>query len=250
MPAPASASTASDLTDPDAALRRAFGYPYAAPRQSWQFRDGRVEAFDPGQRAGRTPVLAIGSNRAPEQLARKYANLPGTLIPVERVFLRDFDVVYAATLARYGAVPAMLQHVPGSRVELMLTWLTEAQLARMHATELGAANYSFARLERVHLETETGEVRTSALCYVGARGAFTDDETPAYALAAVPARNRRLPQVDTRHMLARFARLLDWPGDVESFTLTAIRDERQRRAWIDALAAHAKPFGYPWTALG
>lgn len=250
MPAPASASTASDPSDPDAGLRRAFGYPYAAPRQSWQFHDGRVEAFDPDQRAGRTPVLAIGSNRAPEQLARKYAALPGTLIPVERVFLRDFDVVYAATLTRYGAVPAMLQHVPGSRVELMLTWLTEAQLARMHTTELGAANYSFACLEQLQLETETREVHSSAFCYVGARGAFGDDAAEAYALEAVPAEGRRLPQADTRSMLARFARLFDWPGDVDSFTLTAIRDEGQRRAWIAALAAHASPFTYPRTDVG
>lgn len=250
MPAPVSASTASDPTDPEAGLRRAFGYPYAAPRQSWQFHDGRVEEFDPDRRAGRTPVLAIGSNRAPEQLARKYADLPGTLIPVERVFLRDFDVVYAATLARYGAVPAMLQHVPGCRVEVMLTWLTEAQLARMHATELGAANYSFARLDQVHLETETGEVRTNAFCYVGARGAFGDDAAEAYALEAVPAEGRRLPQADTRAMLARFARLFDWPGDVDSFTLTAIRDESLRRAWVAALAVHAEPFAYPWTDMG
>jgi len=249
MPAPGSASTASDQTDPGAALRRAFGYPYAAPWQSWQFRDGQVEAFDPGRRNDRIPVLAIGSNRAPEQLARKYADLPGTLIPVERVFLQDFDVVYAATLARYGAVPAMLQHVPGCRVELMLTWLTEAQLARMHATELGAANYNFARLEQLQLETETSEVHTSAFCYIGARGAFADDAAEAYALQQVPAEGRRLPQADTRAMLARFARLFDWPGDVESFTLTAIRDESRRRAWVAALAAHAKPFDYPWTAL-
>lgn len=53
------------------------------------------------------PVLAIGSNGSPQQLARKFpaSRFPdGVLIPVVRAVLEDFDVVYAPLLAAYGAV--------------------------------------------------------------------------------------------------------------------------------------------------
>jgi len=52
------------------------------------------------------PVLAVGSNGSPQQLARKFppAKFPnGVLIPVVRAVLEDFDVVYAPLLAAYGA---------------------------------------------------------------------------------------------------------------------------------------------------
>lgn len=234
------------MTNQDDLLGRAFGYPYPAPRHSYLFDDGRVEAFDPALTAGRIPVLAIGSNRAPDQLARKFQDMKGTRIPVERVFLSDFDVVHAATLTRYGAVPAMLQHMPGTRVEVMLTWLNEQQLARMHATELGAANYSFARLEHIRLERDDNSVSDRAFCYVGARGAFSSKEHAAFALAAVPAEGRSLPQADTRAMLDLFSRLLGWRGNLDSFVETALGQEDRRRAWVDALAPHARPFAYPW----
>lgn len=237
------------MTKQDDLLARAFGYPYPAPRHSYLFDDGQVEAFDPGMTEGRVPVLAIGSNRAPEQLARKFQDMPGTRIPVERVFLSDFDVVHAATLTGYGAVPAMLQHVPGTQVELMLTWLDEHQLARMHATELGAANYSFARLEQITLQRDDGCRANTAFCYVGARGAFSTAEHTAFALSAVPAKGRTLPQADTRAMLECFASLLGWANSVEAFAATARADEKQRRAWVDALAPHARPFAFPWQAV-
>jgi len=50
------------------------------------------------------PVLAVGSNGSPQQLARKFppAKFPnGVLIPVVRAVLEDFDVVYAPLLAAY-----------------------------------------------------------------------------------------------------------------------------------------------------
>lgn len=53
-----------------------------------------------------TPVLAIGSNAGPEQLARKFpaALFPhGVLIPALRAVLPDFDVVYAPLVSSYGS---------------------------------------------------------------------------------------------------------------------------------------------------
>ena len=52
-----------------------------------------------------TPVLAVGSNAAPAQLARKFpAKLfPNVVIPVLRCVLPDFDVVYAPLISSYGS---------------------------------------------------------------------------------------------------------------------------------------------------
>ena len=57
------------------------------------------------------PVLAIGSNGSPQQLARKFpaSKFPsGVLIPVVRAVLEDFDVVYAPLIAAYGACAGTL----------------------------------------------------------------------------------------------------------------------------------------------
>lgn len=53
-----------------------------------------------------TPVLAVGSNAAPVQLARKFppSTFPdGVVIPVLRCVLPDFDVVYAPLISSYGS---------------------------------------------------------------------------------------------------------------------------------------------------
>ncbi|WP_339861722.1 hypothetical protein [Thalassospira alkalitolerans] len=70
-------------------LLRAFLYPYDAPDHDFLFGDGIVSPLPrdsiADRIAGRTPVLAIGSNRAPVQLARKFSpphhheNVPVTM---------------------------------------------------------------------------------------------------------------------------------------------------------------------------
>jgi len=113
-------------------FHRAAAYPYARPDHSYVYDDGATVALDefPGEvTAGRTPVLAFGSNAAPEQLRRKFGATPDTVIPVIRADLADFDVVYSAHLTAYGAVPATLAPSPGARLQTWVTWLDDAQLA-------------------------------------------------------------------------------------------------------------------------
>lgn len=60
--------------------------------------------LSPGQKL--TPVLAVGSNAAPVQLARKFPKSmfpDGVVIPVLRCVLPDFDVVYAPLISSYGS---------------------------------------------------------------------------------------------------------------------------------------------------
>ncbi len=55
-----------------------------------------------------TLVLAVGSNAAPTQLARKFklGCVPhGVVIPVLRCVLLNFDVVYAPAITSYGSCP-------------------------------------------------------------------------------------------------------------------------------------------------
>lgn len=229
-------------------IARARDYPYNAPAGSYTYHRGTSHPFDPDMRRDRTPVLAYGSNRSPEQLDRKFGQAPETIIPVETAVLRDFDVVYAASFTRYGAVPAMLQHVPDVAVEIAVTWLDEAELAHMHSTEMGAANYHYAALHDVCLTLDTGEVLETAYTYVGTRGHFTHDEGPV-PLKAVRGDGRRHAPRTTAEMLALLHDLLGGEGEVEDFIHRLIRDDDFRRARADDLAPHATPFAYDHTVI-
>ena len=67
------------------------------------------------RQGGFTPVLAIGSNAAPSQLARKYGGgepswpQMDVAVPCVRLGLEDHDVVYCPLLSSYGSIPATLQ---------------------------------------------------------------------------------------------------------------------------------------------
>ena len=75
-------------------LALAKAYPFADPGKSYHFRGGAarpLEAAGPEVFAGRTPVIAHGSNRSPDQLRRKYG--AAAEIPVSRGWLAEHDVV-------------------------------------------------------------------------------------------------------------------------------------------------------------
>lgn len=124
-------------------------YPFPAPLERFVF--SAVEPIPPFETAGRTPVLALGSNAAPTQLRRKFVGLEG-YIPVSRAVVFDHVVVYSAHLTRYGALPATLFEYPGGFTFVAITWLDEAQLARMHETEALGVNYDYVELSDIRLE--------------------------------------------------------------------------------------------------
>ncbi|MCA8930184.1 MAG: hypothetical protein KDC18_19165 [Alphaproteobacteria bacterium] len=230
-----------DRTD---ALARALDYPYAAPAGSYLFRDGRALPYRPpgrGAHGRRVPVIGYGSNRAPEQLARKY---PGAAeIPVEAAWLEGFDAVHAARLSGYGAVPATLAPCPGMRVAVSVAWLTLAQLPAMHRSEAIGVGYDFGVLEAPLLGEHSGRL-PRALVYVARSGAFAPAGEPV-ALAGIRAEGRRwraLAQAEMQEYL-RAALAPDQP--LERFVLDhadnrAVR--QQRAAW---LAKTAQPWHEP-----
>lgn len=225
-----------------AALARARDYPYPLPQRSYTWRGGGVHDFDPDLTAGRIPVVAVGSNQAPDQLTRKFGLDPDAVIPVQRCTLKDFDAVYSAHISSYGAVPAMLQYAPGVEVALFVNWLSAVQLAVMHRTELGAENYHYGRLDGIELTFAEGGTLESVHGYISRRG-HVRHEDGAVALARVPARNRRWAAMTTAQMLETVHARLAPEHDPEAFILRLIDDAPFRRACIAALSADAVAFG-------
>lgn len=178
---------------PEDRLALAKGYPFAAPAESFVFAAGEIRPIEEARFEDRHPILAHGSNRAPEQLARKFGHLneEDGAVPVTRAWLRDYDVVYAAHITRYGAVSSTLQHAPGCEAALAVTWLTEVQLRRMHETE-GVGGYAYGRLESVVLALDAGPATQldKVALYLGRHGCLAI-EGAAVGLAALPSRNRR-----------------------------------------------------------
>jgi hypothetical protein len=221
-------------------LALATDYPYAAPDDSYLFVAGEARALSAaGWRgygfAGRVPVVAHGSNRSPQQLFRKFGR--DAEIPVTYGRLLGYDVVYAAHVARYGAVTSTLAAVPGVAARVALTWLTPAQLAFMHETE--RMNYTFGHLPAGCFQPEVGPAPDVAAVYVGNRGPLALDGGLA-GLAAVSAEGRPHPALWQREIQARLA-ALHYPGEpLEALLLNRIRSPAARRAFEARLTRHQR----------
>lgn len=217
-------------------LLRAFLYPYAAPDHDFLFRGGAVIPVSDGEivrlAQGRTPVLAVGSNRAPIQLTRKFThqNLSGE-IPVTHGWMDHHDIVYSTHLTGYGSVPATLAPSPGTRVRVSVTWLTPRQLAHMHVTESVPTHYSYQQLHGRDLELDCGATPDQVGMYQSVRG-HVFDQGAVYALSAIEAKGRRFPALSQWDMIAHFANRAGQslnPG----FVLRVIDDVAFRRSVVE-----------------
>jgi hypothetical protein len=232
---------------PAARIARAKSYPFGPPTESYLFRAGRAAPLtDAASRVnGLTPVLASGSNAAPDQLARKYAARgAAAAIPVTRARVRDFDSVYNAHIAAYGSVPATLFPSPGTVLTTFITWLDDDALAVMHGTEQPGVNYHYAELSGIAVEVEGLGALDAAFAYISVAGCLIRDGAPV-ALAEVSAAGRSFPALTQVEALTH-ARDLTAPGmDIDAFILDTIADEARRLARGRALAATAHPFAHP-----
>ena len=221
-------------------IDRAKGYPYDIGRRPFLFRDGGVGPIDGAPGTDRVPVVAVGSNRAPAQLARKFADWPaGTEIPVTVAWIADHDVVYSSHFTRYGALPARLAPAPGVAVEVGITWLTAPQLKRMHETE-GPENYHYRERSDLAVDdTVAGRLATVGL-YDGRRPPLTLGERPI-ALAAVAARGRTGPALMEEDALAHARDLLAPDAPLEDFIRSVIEDPAVRATMTERLARASSP---------
>ncbi len=218
---------------PDA-VARALDYPYAAPPGSFLFRDGRESPYEPPGRDAhgvRVPVIGYGSNRAAAALARKY---PGEArIPVEAAWLDGFDVVYAARIAGYGAVPATLASCPGCRVAVKVVWLALDQLPAMHVSESIGVGYDFGVLE-APIHCEHSGFLPRALVYIAIGGSFAPVGEPL-ALHGLEAERRRWQTAQQRMVQEHMRKALAPDTPLETFLSAHITDPAlrlERAAWL------------------
>ncbi len=233
------------MTDP---VAHAKSYPFPSPDHCFVYEAGAWRRLDDYgfDRADRTPVLAAGSNQSPEQLARKYGNLPELgPIPAERGVLHDFDVVYAAHLAGYGSLPATFQHSPGTRVRVFVLWMTEPQLARMHETE---RNYTYDQLAGIRLEFDSGASADEAYAYTSKVGCYSH-EGACIALAEIEAEGRVFVARRQAEALEMARDRLEPGMPLDDFIRGHIDDEQVRIRRTAAIREGAIPALYQRRAL-
>jgi hypothetical protein len=227
----------------DPAIARALGYPYPAPTGDFIWRDGEARAFDAGDSlVDRMPVLAVGSNRAPEQLRRKFGD--NAIVPVTVARLRDHDVVYSAHIASYGSIPATLAASVGTVVTVSLTWLTPPQLHRMHETEAVGVNYDYGVAETLSIDLGNGRPVVPIGCYLGRRGALALNGAPV-ALTEVQALGRFFVESRQPEMLARVHSDFSEGGDFDTWLTGLIADQTSRKALTATLAKRSIPIDLP-----
>jgi hypothetical protein len=220
-----------------ALLRRALAYPWVRPAGSYVLRDAGVELLDdhdrPGRRsavaafarADRHPLVAFGSNAAPETLAAKFAHFPDAADRAVLVLsgdLHDFDVGASASPAIYGAMPAALFSSPGTAVRAAVLWLTAAQVTQLTWSEV---SYRLGRLDRARFTVDAADAEVDGVfAYVSRFGAFCIDGAPV-ALAAIPARDRAAAALTQEELLGVVARLLIAPEARAEDLVRAVFDD-------------------------
>ena len=226
----------------------AKAYPFYIPPFSYVLTNGEYEPLDTGVLFSllteeHTPVIASGSNRSPEQLARKYKNGPGRSVIVTRAKLYDFDSVYSAHFAGYGSIAATLQHTPGTISELSITWLSTAQLERMHETEYVGTHYDYGCLSKIRLEIENGPTLDKAFVYSSRQGCM-NHKGNVVALSEITSQNRFIPSLSQTDALGH-ARAEIQPGmHLEQFIQEIIDDPIIRMSRTEALYENAIEFNY------
>lgn len=207
-----------------ALFERAVGYPWTRPVGSYELTSAGVEllanmtaeerervlAKFTSNAGGRLPILAFGSNAAPETLERKFAHFPeegdrAVLALTGR--LHDFDVGVAAQPTLYGSMPATLFPSPGTEVCATVLWVTPPQFTQLTWSEL---NYTLGKLRTRFDVDEDDTSFDEVLVFVSRFGAFCVDERPV-ALAAIPARGRTAEALTQEQLLGAVAALAIGP---------------------------------------
>lgn len=224
-----------------AVLARAIGYPWVRPTGSYRLTSARVEPLaelsDAEREAaiaelgsedgGRLPVLAIGSNGAPEALERKFAHFTEESDRTALALtgrLHGFDVGVAAQPTIYGSMPATLFPSPGTAVCATLLWVTPGQFTQLTWSEL---HYRLGRL-RTRFEADDGLPGfDEVLVFVSRFGAFCLDGRPV-ALAAVEASGRSAEALTQEQLLDAAAALALGPAARAETLVRAIFEDLAR----------------------
>lgn len=221
-----------------ALFERAIGYPWARPPGSYLLTASGVQLLEDltaeerkrifgeflSDAGDRLPLLAIGSNGAPETLERKFAHFPeeddrAVLALTGR--LHDFDVGVAAQPTLYGSMPATLFPSPRTEVCATVLWVTPTQFTQLTWSEL---TYRLGKL-RTRFDVDEGEESfDEVVVFVSRFGAFCIDRRPV-ALAAIPAAGRTAEALTQEQLLDAAAALAIGPGANAEMLVRAIFEE-------------------------
>jgi hypothetical protein len=244
-------------------------YPWTRPDRSYLLRDGETHLLhelgeaeaaailerhlEPA--AERFPLLAFGANVAPKNLALKLAHHEAAEdreVLVLAGELHDLDVVAAAAVAIYGAMPGTLTASPGTKARAAVMLVNATQLTTL---TWGEISYLLGRLHgaRFTVEDAVQDVELgSPLAYVSRWGAFAPDGVPA-PLAAIAATGRSAPAWTQQELVDRAAAIVLGPdgGGAEALVRIGYGDAGALAARVvPALRAHARPFDFPgWTPI-
>jgi len=227
------------------ALEIALGYPYERPSSSFVISNGTVEeltsSFD---HTNRVPVIACGSNGAPEQLLRKFKNNSEEPVIVTFATLTDFVCCYSAHISGYGAIPTTLVPMLGVQTECHITWLTIDQLEKMHETEALGRNYRYSKLESISINCEINGQLNAAYAYIGIHGNLVHSNAPV-ALSEIPFTcDLSLPRLSQRALQELMIEKLSLKISVEKFIQENIEDTDLRIQRVRALEKFSQPFTY------
>ncbi len=218
-------------------VRRALSYPYAAPRHSFVQVGERtldLDAVDVDL-STRIPLLAYGSNAAPEVLRRKLG-ADAEPVPAIRGVLHDFDAVYSAHVSAYGAVPATLWRSPGAELPVFVVGLTARQLTAIAATEPNYERESFAE---VACRLEGGAPVGELTAYVSRHGPLLRGGSPI-GVAEVATTGRALAAIGQRAAIEAVRRVV-CPGlDLESFIVATATEAGLPQRWTRALRSNGR----------
>lgn len=215
-------------------MARALAYPYEAPADSFLLDLEAVRPLEPAEvePSGRTPLLAYGSNAAPEVLSRKLGtSLEADPVPAVRVMLRDFDVVYSKHVSRYGSIPATLERSPGTQVGAFVLYLTEPQMSLLSPTE---PNYELVGLRQALCSLEGAESPSGVVAYLSRHGPLVAAQSKI-ALAPIEARGRRLPEMTQRQALEHVRSVVAPELSLEDLVSEAAADPEAAARYTAAL---------------
>ena len=216
---------------------RALNYPYSAIEGDFLFTDGAtIELENDSFLNNRQAVLAVGSNRSPEQLVRKFGKRE--TIPVTKATLHGYDVFYSAHIASYGSIPAVLGRSDGTSVDLSVTWLLPHQLERMHETEALGKSYDYGESSSLQLDLGNDRSAKSIGCYLGRNGRANFDGGPI-VLKELMASDRKFPSADQKTILTLFYHLNCKNKSFEKWLETIIKDDDFRAQASEKLARSA-----------
>ncbi len=220
------------------AFALAVSYPWIRPEGSYLLSGGRLDLLEEmttaeresvigshaSAESGRQPLLAIGSNGAPEALERKFAHFPDeedrTVLALTGG-LHDFDIGVAAQPTLYGSMPATLFPSPGTAVRATVLWVTPAQFTQLTWSEL---SYRLGKLGARFDVEESAASFGEVLAFVSRFGAFCIDGRPV-ALAAIPASGRTASALTQEQLLDAAAGLAIGPEATAETLVRAIFED-------------------------